>query len=271
MSRKLNQPKLSVVIPAFNEEDCLADCLRAVLAQTVKPYEIIVVDNASTDNTAAIAKSFAGVKVITQDTPGITAARDIGFNAATGEIIVRTDADSLPVANWLERVSQSLTSDVQAVTGPIYYPDLPAQKLLKHLGIYIQGKLAGPGSRPKFLAGANMAIRSSTWRALSPKLCRRNNIHEDLDLAIHLIKNGNVIGYDKEMRVATSPRRLRGDSRDFYKYIRAYEHTYSLHGIKNLSIKVPMLCFLPLHFMAKLLSRTNKKSVHSPFIGSEKA
>ena len=99
-----------------------------------------------------------------------------------------------------------------------------------------------------------------TWRfekihgKVSGKLCQIDNTHEDLDLAIHLINNGYVIGYDQHMRVATSARRLRGDSQDFYKYMRAYKHTYSLHGINNLSTKVPMLCFMPLHFMAKFLA-----------------
>lgn len=250
----LNTIKLSVVIPAYNEEDYLADCLNAVMGQTIKPHEIIVVDNSSTDNTAVIAKSFAGVKVVSQQLPGITATRDLGFNSATGDIIVRTDADTRPDPNWLERTLQTMTPDVQAVTGPIYYYDLPAQKLLKGLGVYIQGKLAGRKARPKFLAGSNMAIRKGAWEKISGKLCLAENIHEDLDLAIHLINNGYVIGYDQHMRVATSARRLRGSRPDFYKYMRAYKQTYSLHGINNFSIKVPMLCFMPLHFMAKFVA-----------------
>lgn len=267
----LNTTKLSVVIPAFNEEDYLKDCLGAVMAQTVKPYEIIVVDNNSTDNTVAIAKSFAGVKVVHQAISGICAARDLGFDTATGDIIVRTDADTLPDLNWLERTAQGMTLGIDAVTGPIYYFDLPGKKLFNSIGVSIQTRLAGSDNRPKFLAGANMAIRAETWRQISDKLCRKENIHEDLDMAVHLIENNYVIGYDKDMRVATSARRLRGDTRDFYKYIRAYERTYSLHGISNLSIKVPMLCYLPLHFMAKLFGGTSKKSTHSPFVGTEKA
>lgn len=254
----LNKPKLSIVIPAFNEEDLLADCLNAVLSQTIKPHEIIVVDNNSTDNTVAIAKSFRGVRVVSQHLLGITATRDKGFDIATGDIIVRTDADTRPDPNWLERILLSMTPDVRAVTGPIYYFDLPAQKSLKNLGIFIQTKLAGRNLRPKFLAGSNMAIRKETWQKISGSVCRKENIHEDLDLAIHLLKNGYAIGYDQRMRVATSARRLRGDSQDFYKYMRAYKHTYALHGINNLSIKVPMLCFMPLHFAAKFITFFSK-------------
>lgn len=251
-------PKISVVIPAYNEEDYLADCLTAVKNQTLAPHEIIVVDNNSTDNTAAIARSFAGVKIVFQETAGIAAARDAGFNTACGDIIVRTDADTRPDTDWLARTVHILSEDVQAVTGPIYYYDLPAQKLFKLLGIYIQTKLAGSRGRAKFLAGANMAIRRDTWRAVTSKVCRQNNIHEDLDLAIHLILGGYTIGYDQSMRVATSARRLRGDSQDFYKYMKAYASTYDLHHIGGFRVKVPMLCFMPLHFIAKYLSKIAK-------------
>lgn len=271
MMKQLANPKISVVIPAYNEEDYLADCLNAVMAQTVKPHEIIVVDNNSTDNTTAIAKSFPRVRVVLQEVPGIAASRDLGFSAASGDIIARTDADTRPDPDWLDRTIRSMAPDVQAVTGPIYYYDLPAQKLFERLGIYIQGKLAGRKNRPKFLAGSNMAIRKDAWQKISGKLCLVENTHEDLDLAIHLINNGYVIGYDQHMRVATSARRLRGESQDFYKYMRAYKQTYSLHGISNLSIKIPMLCFMPLHFMAKLFGGTDKKQTMVPFEASEKA
>lgn len=257
MSKSLNT-NISVVIPAHNEEIYLADCLKAILAQTVKPNEIIVVDNNSTDNTAAIAKGFAGVKVVTQKTPGIAAARDAGFNVATGDIIARTDADTHPDPNWLERILESMPPNIDAVTGPIYYYDLPAQKPFKHLGIFIQTRLAGSDNRPKFLAGSNMAIRRNVWQKIAPGLCHKDSIHEDLDLAIHLIENDFVIGYDRQMRVATSARRLGGDSQDFHKYMKAYAATYDRHHISNLSIKVPMLCYMPLHFVARL-SRANSK------------
>ena len=73
--------KVSVVIPAYNEEKYIVDCLKALSNQTIAPDEVIVVDNNSTDKTASLARQ-AGAKVITVLEPGITPARTAGFNAA---------------------------------------------------------------------------------------------------------------------------------------------------------------------------------------------
>ncbi|MGH7240874.1 MAG: glycosyltransferase family 2 protein, partial [Candidatus Saccharimonadales bacterium] len=63
--------RISLVIPAYNEESHLADCLEAALAQTMPFYEIIVVDNASTDGTAQVAARYEGVRVVREAQRGI--------------------------------------------------------------------------------------------------------------------------------------------------------------------------------------------------------
>lgn len=101
-----SKPRISVVIPAYNEANFLPRCLDSLQQQTNAPmYEIIVVDNASTDNTADIAKSF-GVKVIYESKKGVVNAREAGRQAAHGEIIVSTDADSFFKSNWLHNISE---------------------------------------------------------------------------------------------------------------------------------------------------------------------
>jgi len=86
---------VSVVIPTRNDAAMLAACLDLLSRQTRPADEIIVVDNASSDNTAAVC-SAAGVRRILVDVPGIPATTAAGFDAAAGDITARLDTDSRP-------------------------------------------------------------------------------------------------------------------------------------------------------------------------------
>lgn len=114
--------KASVIIPAKDAADTLTACLEAVLHQTnltfLKDYEVIVVDDGSSDQTAEIACTFAGVRVIRQTNAGPAAARNRGACEARGEILVFTDADCVPHARWLETLlSRFNDGDVIGVKG----------------------------------------------------------------------------------------------------------------------------------------------------------
>ncbi len=88
-------PLVSVVIPAYNAERYLGEAIESVLAQTYAPAETIVVDDGSSDGTAAVARSYAGVELITQKNAGAAAARNRGFAACRGDLIAFHDADDL--------------------------------------------------------------------------------------------------------------------------------------------------------------------------------
>ncbi len=93
---------VSVVIPAYNAAAFLPRCLQSVFAQTLKPAEVIVVDDGSTDSTAALAADL-GAKVISRRNGGISAARNTGIKQATSEWIALLDADDLWAPEKLER------------------------------------------------------------------------------------------------------------------------------------------------------------------------
>lgn len=94
---------ISVIIPAYNSGQTLSACLRALQRQIHLPDEVIVVDDGSTDDTAAVAAQF-GVSILSQANAGPAAARNRGAHAARGEILLFTDADCVPAPDWVERM-----------------------------------------------------------------------------------------------------------------------------------------------------------------------
>jgi PST family polysaccharide transporter len=95
--RYATKPLVSILIPAFNAQEWIADTLRSAIAQSWEPKEIIVVDDGSRDGTLAIARQFEaqGVRVVTQPNQGASAARNRAFSLSKGDYIQWLDADDL--------------------------------------------------------------------------------------------------------------------------------------------------------------------------------
>lgn len=111
---------VSVIVPAFNAEVTIGACIAALNAQRFEhPFELIVVDDGSTDNTAAIARA-AGATVITTTRGRPAAARNAGIQAARGAIICCTDADCTPHADWLQQITLQLQDDSIVACKGIY-------------------------------------------------------------------------------------------------------------------------------------------------------
>jgi glycosyltransferase involved in cell wall biosynthesis len=107
----------TVVIPAFNAQDTLADCLRALKRQTTVPDEIIVVDDGSTDGTAGVASGYA-VRLFRQRNQGPAVARNEGARHALGDLLLFTDADCEPASDWVaEMTAPFADSEVSGVKG----------------------------------------------------------------------------------------------------------------------------------------------------------
>jgi glycosyltransferase involved in cell wall biosynthesis len=106
------QPFISVIIPVFNDFERLEVCLEALERQTYPEnfYEVIVVDNGSNENIAALSQRFVRVSFAYENTPGSYCARNKGISLAQGEAIAFTDSDCIPAANWLETGVKHLLS-----------------------------------------------------------------------------------------------------------------------------------------------------------------
>ena len=112
---------ISVIVPFYNAEKYIADCIEALLKQRYPTdrYEILMVDNNSADRSAEIVKQFPRVKVLVAPKQGAYAARNRAIASARGEIIAFTDADCVPVSNWLAQIAAAMQQpDVDIVIGP---------------------------------------------------------------------------------------------------------------------------------------------------------
>lgn len=88
-------PKISVLIPSYNSEKYIEDCLQSILKQSLRPYEIIVVDDGSSDQTVQVLLAYKEVKVICQEKKGVSFARNTALAESIGEFIAFQDADDL--------------------------------------------------------------------------------------------------------------------------------------------------------------------------------
>jgi glycosyltransferase involved in cell wall biosynthesis len=200
---------ISVVIPCYNDAPFLAVCLAALAAQNRPADEIIVVDNASTDASVAVARA-AGARVITAPTHGIWPAASTGFDAAVGEVIARLDADSIPPVDWLAKIETTLTAspEVDVITGPGDFYDCSATLAWLGRVAYIGGYFWAIGlwlARPPVF-GSNFAMRRAVWREVGALVHRdRSDVHDDLDLSLHLGPSIRV-AYQRTLRVGISAR-----------------------------------------------------------------
>jgi len=202
---------ISVVIPARNDAVFLAGCLTALAGQTRPPDETLVVDNASTDGTAALCEA-AGVRRVVELLPGVSPATACGFDAASGDILARLDADSRPPADWLERLERLMegVGSLTAVTGPGDF--YGSNRLTRWFAenIYIDGYRWSMswllGHPPLF--GSNFAIRAQMWKRLRERMHRSSErIHDDLDLSYQITPDMAVL-WEGTLRVGVSTRPL---------------------------------------------------------------
>lgn len=207
--------KISVVIPAYNEESYIEKCLESLKDQEEAADEIIVVDNNCTDKTCAIAKKF-GVKIVKEPVQGMIQARNRGFDEAQGEIIARTDADVVLPKNWIKKIKMNFQkNDIDALSGPLVFHDLILPTPLYAQILFNVVKMIQKGKETLF--GPNMIISKKIWEKVKGQICLDNTkVHEDLDLAFHINNIGGKIKRDNSLVVKASGRRIKYNPFSFF-------------------------------------------------------
>ncbi|HEX8974360.1 MAG TPA: glycosyltransferase family A protein [Patescibacteria group bacterium] len=209
--------KLSFVIPAYNEEKYLGRCLESVLCEVKKSshnIEVVVVDNASTDKTAEIAKSFPGVKYVYESAKGLTKARNAGYKVSAGDIIANVDSDSTLPAGWIDKVFTEFSCDdyLVALSGPYIYPEMSKTmnfiiRMYYHVGYaghLINHHVLHKGA---MLQGGNFIVRRSAMEKIGGFDLRFDFYGEDTDVARRIQKVGRV-KFDFDLPMHTSSRRF---------------------------------------------------------------
>ncbi|MBO0805817.1 MAG: glycosyltransferase family 2 protein [Nocardiopsaceae bacterium] len=201
------RPRFSIVIPAYNEAAFIGDCLDSLMRQDFgDPYEIIVVDNNSTDDTALIARS-RGVTVVQEERQGVCWARQRGSEIATGEIIVSTDADTVYNREWLSRIDREFRGPQApiAVAGPFRFLDAPwwGKVWTGVLFGYVYAASRATKRLP-YIGAANVAFLKSAWPGYNTYATQGG---DELDLLRNLQARGTV-AYVHDNPVFTSSRRL---------------------------------------------------------------
>ena len=211
---------VSFVIPAYNEEQLIGRCLQSVINNieaAAGTFEVIVVNNASSDDTEAIAKKFAHVRVIYEKQRGLVYARLAGFRASHGHLIANVDADNILPNRWLSRAIDMFNANhsLVALSGPCIYYDLSYRERFcvrmfyaAAYVLYILNRhILGLGS---MLQGGNFIVRRDALEKIGGYSLDFPFYGEDSDLACRLHGVG-AVQFSWNFAILSSGRRLRAE------------------------------------------------------------
>ncbi|HYO50649.1 MAG TPA: ABC transporter transmembrane domain-containing protein [Chloroflexia bacterium] len=194
--RHLAWPRISVVVCSYNGSATLRDCCEGLLELDYPDYEVLVVDDGSTDATSNIALEY-GFRLIRTENLGLSNARNVGMEAATGEIIAYTDDDARPDPQWLTYVAHTfMTTEHAAVGGPNIAPagDGPIARCVANAP-------GGPAhvllsdSEAEHIPGCNMAFRKSCLQAIGGFDPQFRVAGDDVDVCWRLRERGWTLGF----------------------------------------------------------------------------
>jgi GT2 family glycosyltransferase len=190
-------PRASVVVCSLNGERWIGECLEALAALDYPDYEVLVIDDGSTDSTAAVAQGFAGVRVISTENGGLSRARNVGLEAASGEIVAYLDDDARPEPSWLTHLARAIVLGPYGAAGG---PNLaPAGD-----GVVADCVAHAPGGpthvllsdrEAEHVPGCNMAFREEALRRVGGFDETFRIAGDDVDVCWRLQEAGETIGF----------------------------------------------------------------------------
>ncbi len=191
------QPKVSVVVCSYNGSKTIRSCLLSLMNLDYPDYEVILVDDGSTDDTAIIAGDFPQVICHRQENRGLSAARNTGAELATGEIVAYTDDDCVADEHWLLYLVAAMQDQrVEAIGGPNISPESD--------GWIARCVAASPGNpshvmlddqHAEHVPGCNMAFRLGTLLGIGGFDPAFHVAGDDVDVCWRLLDSDLPIGY----------------------------------------------------------------------------
>ena len=209
---------LSFVVPAYNEENYLPACLEFILAQIAgreQFFEIVVVNNASTDRTREVALRYPGVRVVDEPRKGLTFARQAGFLSTSGRLIANVDSDSRLTPGWVDRVLAAFAKDSElvALSGPFIYYDLTPTQQIGVRGFYLIAWLTYAINRyilrvGSMVQGGNFVVSRAALERIGGFNLSISFYGEDTDIARRMSAVGDVL-FTHDLKMYSSARRLK--------------------------------------------------------------
>jgi GT2 family glycosyltransferase len=201
-------PRVSVVVCTHNGEATIATCLTAVCRLDYPQFDVTVVDDGSTDRTAEIVAEF-DVRLIRTENRGLSSARNIGIQAATGEIVAFTDDDAFPDPHWLRYLAHAFAStDHVGIGGPNLAPDGGGlvEKAVAHapggpIHVLLSDDVA------EHVPGCNMAFRRDVLQAIGGFDPQFRVAGDDVDICWRFHERGWTIGFSPAAVVVHKRRR----------------------------------------------------------------
>lgn len=194
--------KISLYIPCYNAEPYLDACLEGIARQTLKPDEIIIVNDGSSDRTRAVAAEHRVTIVEHPRNLGLGAARNTGVRTAAYELVASLDADCVPSENWLERLVGSLEDEnVAGVGGRLIESNttkLPDRWRARHM---VQHWGASKLTDADFLFGNNTLFRKSALMKAGLYNKRLKTNFEDVAISMELRGDGRRLVYEPDATV----------------------------------------------------------------------
>jgi glycosyltransferase involved in cell wall biosynthesis len=190
-------PRVSVVVCAYNAERTMEACLASLEVLNYPDYEVVVVNDGSRDRTLAIAERFPYCRIISQENKGLSVARNVGAEAATGEIVAYTDSDCVADPDWLTYlVGKMVDGNLAACGGPNFPPPednlVPAAVAVSPGGpthVLISDEVA------EHIAGCNMAFRRDALLELGGFDPVYRAAGDDVDICWRFQDAGYTIGF----------------------------------------------------------------------------
>lgn len=221
------------MIPVYNEEKYILRTLNKIISQSYNNYEIIIVNNNSTDATDTIVKYFIQttpttipIQYVTESRQGTNYARECGRRLADGDIIALLDADCLPDYNWVANGAKKLTTkNIVAATGAYFYYDanifIKIFSLLTQLSIFkFVNKIIQWRKKGAILIGGNAFLNRGILNQVGGFNTSLTFYGDDIDIAIKMSKYG-FVSYSTILTIKTSSRRYKACG--FWKVNKKYQ------------------------------------------------
>ncbi len=197
LPRDARLPRISIVVCSYNAEPNLRDCFEGLRQLDYPDFEVIVVDDGSSDGTASITDEY-GFRLIRTENRGLSSARNTGMQAATGEIIAYLDSDARPDPHWLTYLAYTfLTTKHAAVGGPNLPP--PGDGALADCVANAPGApihVLLTDSEAEHIPGCNLAIRKDCLLAIGGFDPQFRVAGDDVDVCWRLHQRGWTLGFN---------------------------------------------------------------------------